>query len=280
MVGVFLGASFFSKHHPIGKGLPRMLVLSRKLNERIVFPSIDATVQILAVKPGVVRLGIEAPKAVSILRQEVLDNRRGNAPPPPPPPRPASTAQIRRFNQLVHSRLEIAAMGTALLRRQLELGHTAEALETLDKIEGEIQALQQRSDEETSKHSGQRPRRALVVEDDQSERELLASFLRLAGLDVAAVGDGTDALDYLHRQSPPDVVLVDMVMPRCDGPTTIRAIRQEPALAGLRIFGVSGYLPDEFGLETGAGGVNGWFRKPFDPEDLLRELNREAECPT
>jgi carbon storage regulator CsrA len=252
-----------------------MLVLSRKINERIVFPGIDASVQVLAVKPGIVRLGIQAPREVSILREEILD-AKGVRTAPPPPPEPSSTS-IRRLNQLVHSRLRIASIGTALLRRQLELGLTQAATETLDQVERELQALQERSEAEISKHAAPRQRRALVVEDDQSERELLASFLRLAGLDVAAVGDGTDALDYLHRQSPPDMVLVDMMMPRCDGPTTIRAIRSEPALAGLRIFGVSGYLPDDFGLETGGTGVDGWFKKPFDPEDMLRELNRDLE---
>jgi two-component system, OmpR family, response regulator len=249
-----------------------MLVLSRKLNERIVFPGIDATVQVLAVKPGTVRLGIEAPQDVSILREEVHQKSRRGAPAPPPGPTP-----LRRLNQLVRTRLQIAAVGTSVLRRQLEMGLTDDATETLDQIEREIQALQERIEAETSKPVPSRLRRALVVEDDQSQRELLAGFLRLAGLDVATVGDGSDALDYLHQQKPPDVMLLDMVMPRCDGPTTVRAIRREPALAGMRIFGVSGYLPDQFGLETGASGVDGWFRKPFDPEDLLRELNREPE---
>jgi carbon storage regulator CsrA len=49
-----------------------MLVLSRRLNEKIVFPGLGITVQVVAVKPGVVRLGIEAPSAVSVFRQEIL----------------------------------------------------------------------------------------------------------------------------------------------------------------------------------------------------------------
>jgi carbon storage regulator CsrA len=247
-----------------------MLVLSRKLNERIVFPGIDAKVQVLGIKTGVVRLGIEAPPEVSVLREEVLNSGRQRAVPPPPPDVP------HRLTHLIRNRLHIAAVGTTLLRRQLELGLTEAATDTLEQIEGELQALEQRIEAETSMPAPSRQRRALVVEDDQNERELLAAFLRLAGLDVATVGDGCDALDYLHRQSPPDVVLLDMIMPRCDGPTTVRAIRQEPALARLRIFGVSGHLPDYFGLETGTSGVDGWFRKPFDPADLLRELNRET----
>jgi carbon storage regulator CsrA len=49
-----------------------MLVLSRRLNEKIVLPSLNLTIQIVALKPGVVRLGIEAPAAVKVFREELL----------------------------------------------------------------------------------------------------------------------------------------------------------------------------------------------------------------
>jgi carbon storage regulator CsrA len=50
-----------------------MLVLSRRLNERIVLPGLGITIEVVAVKPGVVRLGIEAPPDVPVFREEVLD---------------------------------------------------------------------------------------------------------------------------------------------------------------------------------------------------------------
>jgi carbon storage regulator CsrA len=49
-----------------------MLVLSRRLNEKVVLPGLGVTVQVVSVKPGVVRLGIEAPPEVRVLRQELL----------------------------------------------------------------------------------------------------------------------------------------------------------------------------------------------------------------
>jgi carbon storage regulator CsrA len=49
-----------------------MLVLSRRISEKIVFPSLNITVQLLQVKRGMVRLGIEAPPEVAVLRQEVV----------------------------------------------------------------------------------------------------------------------------------------------------------------------------------------------------------------
>ena len=49
-----------------------MLVLSRRLNEKVVLPGLGVTVQVVSVKPGVVRLGIEAPPEVQVLRAELL----------------------------------------------------------------------------------------------------------------------------------------------------------------------------------------------------------------
>jgi len=48
-----------------------MLVLSRRLNERILLPTVPAAVQVVSIKPGVVRLGIEAPAQVPVLREEL-----------------------------------------------------------------------------------------------------------------------------------------------------------------------------------------------------------------
>lgn len=58
---------------PFWKGDPHMLVLSRKLHEKIVFPGLGITVHVVAVKPGVVRLGIEAPLDVAVLRSELQE---------------------------------------------------------------------------------------------------------------------------------------------------------------------------------------------------------------
>jgi CheY-like chemotaxis protein len=115
--------------------------------------------------------------------------------------------------------------------------------------------------------------KALLVEDDHNECELLAGFFRLAGYEVATAGDGSDAIDYLQQHERPDVMLLDMMLPRCDGPTTIRRLRDDPAFNDLKIFAMSGYTPDQIGLDCGASGVARWFQKPLNPELLLRELN-------
>ena len=79
-----------------------------------------------------------------------------------------------------------------------------------------------------------------MVEDNANESANCLPPAARGGLQVDTAGDGADALDYLHSGGKPDVVLLDMGLPRVDGPTTVREIRRDPALAGLRIFGVSG----------------------------------------
>lgn len=56
-----------------------MLVLARHLNERIIIPCIDATVQVVGIQGSVVRLGIEAPQAVKVFREEVIPSARAAA---------------------------------------------------------------------------------------------------------------------------------------------------------------------------------------------------------
>jgi carbon storage regulator len=53
-----------------------MLVLSRRLNDKIVIPGLNLTIQVVAIKPGMVRIGIQAPPEIPIMRDELLDQAR------------------------------------------------------------------------------------------------------------------------------------------------------------------------------------------------------------
>src|SRR5437879_5569552 len=203
-----------------------MLVLTRRINQKILLPTVQVSVQVVAVKSGSVRLGIEAPAGVTILREEVQDRAaEWGAVPMAAADEPAAP-DFRRLNQLLRNRLNIDSLGLAELRRQLQAGLTVDALATLDKVEEDVLMLRERLEAEVERAAqpARRARKALLVEDDSNERELLAGFLRTAGLDVDTAGDGTDALDYLHSHVRPDVVLLDMGLPRCDGATMVRQL--------------------------------------------------------
>jgi carbon storage regulator CsrA len=254
-----------------------MLVLSRKPNERIVFPAINTSVQIVSIKSGVVRVGIDAPHNVAVFREELLPAEGITA--------LALPRNLRELRHAIRNRLNAGGIGLALLRRQIENGRYDECEATLRTLEREFHAMQEKVAELTTppKPAAQPParsRKALVVEDDTNERELLAGFLRMAGLDVVTAGDGADALDYLRTEGRPDIVLLDLMLPHTDGITTAKEIRRDPANEGLKIFAVTGHSADRFGPDGLRGaGIDRWFQKPLNPEALLRDLNQDLNQP-
>jgi carbon storage regulator CsrA len=249
-----------------------MLVLTRRPDENIVFPGPGVTVHVLSTKKGAVRLGIEAPPEIVVLRGEVRQRQRQYD--PPPAADPDTTRPVR---DLANRRIETARLGLTEARRLLESGRAEEAAEALQRIDEDLALLERRlGAAPADRPAPGSPRRALVVEDDADERELLALFLRNAGLDVDTARDGVDALDYLHTHSRPDVVVLDMGLPRCDGATMVRRVRQDPAYAGLKIFAVTGHRPDEFSVPDGPGGIDRWFHKPVDPSEIVRGMRTEA----
>lgn len=253
-----------------------MLVLSRKINEKIILPDINATLQIVGVKPGMVRLGFEGPDNVSIFREEIFNQEKWEQ----------DQAQrekdlrkmVRRLMHDVRNRLNASTIGIALLRQQLERGLLDAIPQTLQRIEQEIAQLRKTVDDTSTTTDGRKPRHckgdlsALLVEDDHNERELLAGYLRLAGVEVATAGDGSDALDYLnnHNQAP-NFVLMDLSLPHCDGLTAAREIRKSSRFDNTKIFAVTGMERKEASV-NGSSPVDGWFQKPLNPEILLREM--------
>lgn len=257
-----------------------MLVLSRRLNEKILFPGIGTSVQVIALKPGLVRLGISAPPDVIVLREEVKDrlSEREAFSPQAGNGHGLASPEVSRMLQ---TRLHIAGLGLDQLRHQIQGGHVRDAEMTLEALEEDLRLLRERLRDELQKSpvpiAAGRARKALLVEDNANERELLARFLRLAGLQVDTAGDGSDALDYLRSRGRPDVILLDMGLPRCDGATMVRTLRRDPAFAGLKIFAVSGHSPEEYDL---GNGLDGWFHKPIDPAALIHDLDEQlADAP-
>jgi len=255
-----------------------MLVLSRRVNEKVLFPGISASVQVLGVRGNAVRLGVQAPPEVKVLREEVPDRQAG-------PPAPVAGGERPPLARLVGNRLRVAGVGLDLLLRQLQAGGVEDALLTADHLAEDLRLLQRRVAEEggtppAPPPPARKPRKALLVEDNANERELLAEFLRLGGFEVDTAGDGADALDYLRGRGRPDVVLLDMGLPRCDGPSTVRAIRRDRGLAGLKVVAVTGRGPEECGLGQGAGGIDLWFRKPINPPELIRALEGDLNLST
>ena len=280
-----------------------MLVLSRRAHEKILIPAIRASIQVLQIRSNAVRLGIEAPPEIAIVRDEIAGADL------------ASEESLGRREALIHTREELLRGRDELLRGREEMIRGREeslkgrqellkrqrglllrgfhqnkllmqvALARLDLslLSGEVQKGMERSDlmqtidrieqglklleQKIENRPAPKLAKTLIVEDNQNERELLAGFIRMAGVEVVATGDGVDALDYLHREPrKPDVMLLDVALPRMDGHEVVRRVRSDPACGKLKIFAISGQDKEP------EMPVDRWFRKPLNPEVLLDEL--------
>ena len=241
-----------------------MLVLSRREQETIYVPAIRTTIQLLKIRGQVVRIGIEAPEKVQILRGEIAPNSDQSRD-------PTGGDLFQQIHEL-RNRLHQAALGSGLAKKLLDVDRVDDARKTLQSILDELKSDSAAAAEPAPGNG--RPR-TLLVEDNANERQLMAGLLRASGFDVQVAGDGAEALGHLAGDFRPDFVLMDMMMPRCDGATAIRRIRSTPALEGLKIYAISGTSQNEIGLETGPRGVDRWYSKPLDPDTLVDELTRE-----
>jgi carbon storage regulator CsrA len=258
-----------------------MLVLSRRPDEAIVLHTLGVRVRVLRVEGNIVRLGIEAPDDVRIRREELADKkdaREAGSRDAATPARPASGAKEAAGN--FRRGLRRIGRGLRAAQQELRAGQSDKADEALARAQEALAALQQGKIElPASSTAGGRARavRTLVVEDDGNERDLLSRILRLTGCACDVAVDGEAALEYLASHERPDFILLDMRMPRRDGASTLKEIRRDPRLNGLKIFAISGGTPQEFGVETGPGGVDAWFTKPVNPSQLFDAMRRSME---
>lgn len=248
-----------------------MLVLSRRKDEKLVFPNLQIEVQVLRVSGNVVRLGVKAPADIRILRDELVEKLEAAVSAVP------QTASSRSLRHEMRNRMNTLNVALHLLERQLEAGMLQHADATLQKALAEVARLDEQAAVKALAPSAEamsHRRRALLVEDDANERELLAGYLRMSGFEVETADDGLQAMQHLSA-SRPDIMLLDMHLPNMDGPQTISSIRIHPQHQGLKVFAVSGSERSEVGVPVGPGGVDRWFSKPLDPRTLVQEMNRE-----
>ena len=113
--------------------------------------------------------------------------------------------------------------------------------------------------------------RVLVIDDSEVIRQLITMNLEFEGYEVVTAVDGQDALDKIHEVKP-DVVTIDVKMPRMDGLATVARLRADPRTAGVKIAMVTASA-QEIDLRRGeAAGVDAYVTKPFDPEALVRTI--------
>ena len=114
----------------------------------------------------------------------------------------------------------------------------------------------------------------LVVDDDDSIRELMAMIIESRGFEVRTAADGVEALEQLATPVPPALIFLDLTMPGMDGLTFLKELRRRPACAQIPVVVLSG---DARATRTLNGEeVQGCMTKPIDLEDLLGAVERHV----
>lgn len=115
------------------------------------------------------------------------------------------------------------------------------------------------------------------MDDNKVIRQLIRVNLELEGFEVMTAADGVECLEVV-RQVRPDVITLDVVMPRLDGLGTAARLRADERTWGIPVVIVSACTRHEVesGLESG---VDAFLPKPFDPEELVRTVRQLKDRP-
>lgn len=114
--------------------------------------------------------------------------------------------------------------------------------------------------------------RALVVDDEEAMLEVFSDLLARVGIEVTTEADPRSAVARLRNGAPFDLIVLDLRMPHLDGHALLALARDQ--LPETPVVVVTGY-PSQASLDRCRElGVKHYFRKPFDPELLGRELRR------
>lgn len=127
-------------------------------------------------------------------------------------------------------------------------------------------------------------RQLLLVEDNPDDADLSVAALKqhIADVDITVVEDGVEALEFLtctgqyESRAPtlPDVVLLDLKLPRLDGHEVLKSIRSNPRMKHLPVVILTSSLEEQDLSNSYELGANSYVRKPVDFDDFARVAER------
>jgi twitching motility two-component system response regulator PilG len=168
----------------------------------------------------------------------------------------------------------------------LNLGNFDEGLKYLEEasrhdpndviLSGQINAIAIRLEElrrQEDAHSAMpRGKTILVIDDSATIRKLISAKLEKSGHDVVTAEDGVEGLEKLAEKTP-DLVLLDITMPKMDGYEVCKQIRANPATKDIPVVMISGKDGFFDKVRGRMSGATGYVTKPFGPETLMKALD-------
>ena len=119
----------------------------------------------------------------------------------------------------------------------------------------------------------------ILIADDETEVVVSLKFsLEAQGFTVLTSSNGVDALEIVRKESP-DIVLLDLMMPKLDGYKVCRLLKFDARYKGIIVLVLSARGQQEDIELAGACGADAYLTKPFDPQRLFEEIKRLLQKP-
>jgi twitching motility two-component system response regulator PilH len=113
----------------------------------------------------------------------------------------------------------------------------------------------------------------LIVDDDAGLRGFVRASLELEGYTVREAASADEGLDALEDE-PPDLILLDVMMPRVDGWEMLRRVQERHGVGSIPVLMFSGKVDEQAAGEATERGAQGFIGKPFDPQQLIESAKQ------
>jgi len=113
--------------------------------------------------------------------------------------------------------------------------------------------------------------RTLVIEDNENNMYLTSFLLENSGHHVIQAFDGHKGVE-LAKESTPDLILLDIQLPKMNGYEVARQLRSDPALVSIPIVAITSYAMPGDREKALEAGCNGYIKKPIDPDTFIAEI--------
>ena len=113
--------------------------------------------------------------------------------------------------------------------------------------------------------------KTLIIEDNENNMYLTSFLLANGGHEVIQAFDGQDGVDRA-RELIPDLILLDIQLPKMNGYDVARSLRSDPALKSIPIIAITSYAMPGDREKALEAGCNGYIKKPIDPDTFLNEV--------
>jgi excisionase family DNA binding protein len=114
----------------------------------------------------------------------------------------------------------------------------------------------------------------LIVDDDDRLREYVKANLEMEGYTVREASNAEEGLEALEQGPPPDLILLDVMMPKIDGWEMLQRVQERHGVGTIPVIMFSGKVDEQSEADATARGARGFIGKPFDPAQLIESTKQ------